>query len=89
MPSIDQLNADFALDDALKAKLEGGAIVKLPFVYRASGQPDSAFLVHNPNGFFALIGKYTEPSWRDLEAVVEASFDDDDGFDDDLDFEMF
>lgn len=77
------------VDDGLKDSLEGGAIVKIKFVYRSSNQPDSAYLVHNAEGYFALIGKATTPIWRDLEAVVEDVFEEDDGFDDDLDFEMF
>lgn len=76
------------LDLSLKERLEDGALVQFKFVYRSSDQPDSAFLLHNAEGYFALIGRAAAPVWRDLE-VVETPFDDDDGFDDDLDFEMF
>lgn len=78
------------LDPDLQIELEAGTIYEFPFNYRAGYAPNVAFLVANPNGFFALVGQPTEPDWCTLDApAVEAFDDEDDGLDDDLDFEMF
>ncbi len=78
------------LDEALKSALAGGAIFRFPFNYRAGYNPQTAFLVGNDNGFFALVGQTTESDWCELQKPAVEAFDDaEDDLDDDLDFEMF
>jgi len=69
--------------------LESGKLLKLPFVYRAGFNQDTAFLLLNGEGYFALIGDPAESEWCAHEAVAVNTFDDDIDDDDDLDFEMF
>ena len=38
---------------------------------------------------FAIIGRMTEPAWREAEEVLPTFAEDTDDDDDDLDFEMF
>lgn len=77
------------LDADLQLELEAGAIFEFPFNYRAGSSPNSAFLVANANGIFALVGQPTTPDWCTLETPAVDPLDEDDGLDDDLDFEMF
>lgn len=77
------------LDPDLQIELEAGAIFEFPFNYRAGYAPQSAFLVANPSGTYALVGRPTEPDWCALDTPQADPFDEDDGLDDDLDFEMF
>lgn len=78
------------LDEALKSDLAKGGIFRFAFNYRAGYNPQSAFLVGNDNGFFALVGKPIDSDWCELaKPAVEALDDADDDLDDDLDFEMF
>ncbi len=76
------------IDPELADALQGGAVLQIPFNYRP-GQPDQAFLVANDEGFFALVGRPTTPRWCELSTVAVEAWDDDDGLDDELDFEMF
>lgn len=78
------------LDEALKGALSGGAIFRFPFNYRAGYNLQTAFLVANENGFFALVGQPTDSDWCELQKPAVEAFDDaEDDLDDDLDFEMF
>lgn len=78
------------LDDALADKLRAGAAFRFTFNYRADYQAETAVLVGNESGFFALVGRTAEPSWSTLETVARESFDDrDDDANEELDFEMF
>ncbi|MEM9555756.1 MAG: hypothetical protein AAGC60_15995 [Acidobacteriota bacterium] len=77
------------LDEALAASLREGAIYRLPFVYRSDYHQGRAFLVANPAGeLFALVVDPAPPDWSEPH-VLPAYDDEDDGFDDELDFEMF
>ncbi len=72
----------------LRALLEEGRILKIPFVYRGGFHQDAAFLVLNGEGYFALIARRSPSEWCTHDAVVTNTFDDAIE-DDDLDFEMF
>jgi hypothetical protein len=76
------------LDAALQTALESGAIFRFPFNYRADFQAETAFLIHNEHGLFALVGQPAPPEWSALEQAA-TTFAADEEDDDDLDFEMF
>lgn len=75
------------LDEDLADALQSGTLFRCPFNYRPGHINDVLLLVHNPTGYYGLVGRLAEPEWIDLETVIEETFTDD--FDDDLDFEMF
>jgi hypothetical protein len=75
------------LDPALERQLKAGEVFRFSFNYRADYNAETAFLVGNQNGYFALIGVPGITEWCELETVAVDTYDDDD--DDDLDFEMF
>lgn len=78
------------VDDALKADLEKGGIFRFTFNYRAGYNPQTAFLVGNESGLFALVGQPVDSDWCELQKPAVEAFDDaEDDLDDDLDFEMF
>ncbi len=77
------------VDDALQADLEAGKLFSFKFNYRSGTRPDVGYLVANGTGMYALIGQPTEADWCELDAIPIETFDEDDGLDDDLDFEMF
>jgi hypothetical protein len=77
------------LDEALKARLEAGAIVETRFNYRESYADQACFVVHNEHGFFALVGRPTGFEMLRPEAPPPPPPDeDDDPFADDFDFGM-
>jgi len=89
MSSVYQL-AEQSLDGALKKALQGGAIFRFAFNYRGDYEAETAFLVSNKEGIFALVGDPTEPDWMEPVASQPlAVTEDEDPFEDDLDFEMF
>jgi hypothetical protein len=73
---------------SLEAKLAGGSIFTFPFNYREDYRAESAFLLSNENGLFALIGVPVQYEWVSLEVLAELPASDDDT-EDELDFEMF
>jgi len=77
------------IDDDLRKKLEAGALFRFPFNLRAGYSTDSAFLVGNDEGIFAIVGSELQIPWCELEKPAVDLDDDDDDGDDDLDFEMF
>jgi hypothetical protein len=76
-----------SLDPDLKQRLLSGDIFRFAFNYRSDYNTETAYLVGNDSGFFALVGNPAPGQWCELERVAEDSFDDDG--DDELDFEMF
>ncbi len=78
-----------ALDATLREQLVVGELFQFAFSYRGGARQDLGYLLANTEGFFALVGQPTTPQWCDLAAVAEDNFGEDDGFDDELDFEMF
>ena len=85
--SVYMLNPE-ELDDALKERLLAGDVFRCPFNYRADFNAETALLLANDDGFFALVGDPLETRWFELAVEVNETTDDADD-DDDLDFEMF
>ena len=82
--------AEQDVDPGLKAALEGGSIFRFAFNYRGDYEAETAFLVANKAGTFAVVGDVTSPEWIEPVAVqTVATEDEEDPFEDDLDFEMF
>ncbi|HFE47467.1 MAG TPA: hypothetical protein ENJ18_18590 [Nannocystis exedens] len=79
-----------SLDPDLQKRLLTGEVFRFSFNYRADFNAETAFLVANKNGFFALVGQPAEAPWQELESIATETFvDEGDDDDDDLDFEMF
>ena len=78
------------VDEALYDYLQAGDVFKFKFNYRADFRAETAFLIANPEGdVFAIIGRMTEPVWREAEEMLPTYVEEGDDDDDDLDFEMF
>jgi hypothetical protein len=78
-----------SMPDGLAAQLEAGDLFSFAFNYRPDYRAETAILLANDEGYWALIGNPAPAEWQQLAsvtAIVEAS---DDAGDDDLDFEMF
>ncbi len=86
--SVYALGPD-GLDPKLEAELKAGKVYKFSLCYRGGYQAETAFLVGNANGFFALVGTPAETEWLELATVATETSDAADGDDDELDFEMF
>ena len=71
----------------LLAKLQAGHVFRLAFNYRSDFRSETAFLVANAEGMFAVVGVPAPPTWLAPDAAppVEA---DAAGAPDDLDFDM-
>ena len=85
--SIYQLDPE-EVPQSIQTVLESGKTLNFPFNYREDYHAESAYLVLNDEGYFALIGNPVKPEWMELEQIVEESFESE-VEDDDLDFEMF
>jgi hypothetical protein len=85
--SIYQLESE-QLGDKLAKSLAAGEIYGFSFNYRDDYSAESAVLLSNENGFFALIGKPVEWEWSSLTTVADLPASDVDA-DEELDFEMF
>ena len=82
--------AEQSVDAELKTALEQGIIFRFAFNYRGDYEAETAFLVANDSGIFAVIGDVTSPEWIEPVAVQAVmSEEEEDPFEDDLDFEMF
>jgi hypothetical protein len=82
------LEAD-GVDAALDAALDAGEVFRFPFRYRDGFDSDIGLLVRNDEGTFALIGRPAPPAWAEPAVMAAPVEDDEDDFDDDLDFDMF
>ncbi|SVD59147.1 uncharacterized protein METZ01_LOCUS412001, partial [marine metagenome] len=74
---------------SIQTALESGKAISFPFNYREDYHAESAYLVLNDEGYFALIGNPIKPEWMELDQIVEETFESESEEDDDLDFEMF
>jgi hypothetical protein len=73
---------------ALLARLEAGDVFRAPFNYRPDFRSETAYLVQNDEGIFALVGQSAPAAWLAPDAPPPVEPDDAaDG--DELDFEMF
>ena len=82
--SLNILNDEWGL----KSKLDAGQIFKCPFNYSSGVEVETAFLVANTSGYFAIVGHPVEAEWcaqnQALMPPADAAFQEDD-----LDFDMF
>ena len=85
--TVYALDADTVSDDLL-ARLDAGGVYRFSFNFRDDYRAETAILLANDSGVFALIGIPVAYEWSELRAVAELPAVDDDS-DDDLDFEMF
>lgn len=76
------------LDEGLRASMNEGRLFSFPFNYREDYQAETALLVGNDNGYFAIIGLPVEYEWVSFKAAVDLPAESEDS-DEDLDFEMF
>lgn len=74
--------------DELAAELKQGTLFRFRFNYRDDFNAETAFLVSNADGTFAIIGDPVTPEWSQLEQLAEEKYEET-GDPDDLDFEMF
>ena len=86
--SIYQLDPE-EVPQSIQTVLESGKAISFPFNYREDYHAESAYLVLNDEGYFALIGNPIKPEWMELDQVIDESFESEAEDDDDLDFEMF
>jgi hypothetical protein len=77
------------LDPKLEAELKAGKAYKFTFCYRGGYEAETAYLVGNATGFFALVGTPASSEWCELQTVASDALADADEDDDELDFEMF
>lgn len=77
------------LGEALRAGLDGGGIFETKFNYRDDYNAETAFLLKNDAGYFALIGNPLKLEFLSREATPLAPVvEDDEGGDEELDFSM-
>jgi hypothetical protein len=89
--AVYQLDVE-ALGDQLRKALEDGDIFETKFNYRKGFDWDPVFLLHNGEGFFAVVGEESTFDFLYKEQMpnLEEEEDDEDPFgEDDLDFSMF
>jgi hypothetical protein len=84
--SVYVLSPD-GLDPELEKRLLAGEVFRFPFNYRNDYNTETAYLVANGSGFFALVGNPAASEWCELQTVAQETFED--AADDELDFEMF
>jgi hypothetical protein len=78
------------LDQELADALAQGEVYRFGFNYYSDFNVETAYLVANKAGLFALVGNPVETEWCELDVVPPETFEEavlDDA--DDLDFEMF
>ena len=78
------------LDDqlGLKASLDSGEIFRCPFNYSSGVEVETAYLVANSLGYFAIVGQSVEAEWCSQDQALMPPSDAD-FQEDDLDFDMF
>ncbi len=77
------------ISEGFEKLLKKGSLFRFPFNYRADFHEETAYLVCNDAGVFAIIGNPVETEWMALDQQIEATADDDEEDDGELDFEMF
>ena len=78
------------LDDqlGLKASLDSDEIFRCPFNYSSGVEVETAYLVANSLGYFAIVGQAVEAEWCSQDQALTPPSDAD-FQEDDLDFDMF
>lgn len=79
---------DSGIDSGLLGRLRSGEMFQFAFNYRDDFRAETAVLLANDDGVFALVGLPVTYEWSTLQAAPELPSVDEDS-DDDLDFEMF
>lgn len=79
---------DEGIDAELLDRLRSGDMFQFAFNYRDDFRAETAVLLANDDGVFALVGLPVAYEWSTLQAAPDLPTVDDDS-DDDLDFEMF
>ncbi len=77
------------LESGLQAALDAGKVFRFDFNYRGDFRPETAFLVKNDAGYFAIVGALATPIWIEPAASPPPIPAAEDAASDDLDFEMF
>ena len=72
----------------LMARLDAGEIFRFAFNFRDDYRRETALLLANDAGAFALIGVPVSYEWSSLQVMVDLPAADQEGDDDDLDFEF-
>lgn len=78
-----------SITDTLERSLNAGRIFSFPFNFRADYTSETAVLLANDEGIWALIGYPLAPEWQELTTVTSMTEMSEEDPDDDLDFEMF
>lgn len=78
-----------SIPDGLAQALNAGALYSFAFNYRPDYRSESAILLANDEGYWALIGNPAAGEWQELATVTAVTEASEDAGDDDLDFEMF
>jgi len=73
------------VSETLMVSLKEGAIYRCAFNYTAGFEVETAFLLSNAEGIFAIVGKPVEPRWVEEGTVFLAEVTEDE--EDELDFE--
>ena len=73
----------------IKTALDGGKIFSFPFNVKDDYNTETAILVGNESGYFALIGNPINYQFCKLENFATVTENSSDSSNDDLDFEMF
>ena len=73
------------VSETLMSSLKEGAIYRCAFNYTAGFEVETAFLLSNAEGIFAIVGKPVEPRWVEEGTVFLAEVTEDE--EDELDFE--
>jgi len=86
--TVYALDSD-SVPESLAGALTAGTLYSFAFNYRPDYRSETAILLANDEGYWALIGNPTQGEWQELASVTAVTEASDDAGDDDLDFEMF
>lgn len=78
-----------SVSDVLLEAVATGRLFRFPFNFRADYTSETAVLLANDEGIWALIGYPVVPEWQELATVTSMTEMSEEDPDDDLDFEMF
>ena len=76
------------LDPNLGKELDQGAIFRFPLNYQADFQVETAYLLKNDAGIYAVVGVPASTEWIEPAAVVEELFESEETEVDEIDFDM-
>ena len=88
--TVYELTPKNGLDGHLENNLSNGKFYSFPLNYTADFRVETAYLIKNKEGYFAIVGIPTITEWNEPHITISEVFEstDEDG-DEDLDFEMF